>query len=223
MSHLIAACGKKPLSLRRLCGLLLLVWLASGCSTTPIVAPSEFPSPLLRKVPMTVGLYLSPELTEHVHTDTPPRGPKQEVHVGGASTSLFREFLTAQFQQLVLLDSPPGQGPARPGLDAVLAPVIKDVQIAAPQTDKDAFHEAWIQYQLQLLTADGQRITSWTLAAYGKHRGPAIGGGHASLTSAVSEAMRDAAAGMALLFRNGSALQQRVAAGASRSSASELP
>ena len=199
-----------------------LAWLLCACSTAPVVAPSEFPAPVLRKIDLSVGLVIDTALRTHVHVDKPPRGPTQEVQVGAASEALFREFLGAQFRQVEVLQARPASQPARPGLQAVLHPVIEDVQIASPRTDKDEFHEAWIKYRLQLLTPGGERITAWSIAAYGKHRGPAIGNSNASLTAAVREAMRDAAAGMALVFRDGQALRQRVR-GASPRAAGETP
>lgn len=186
------------------------LWL-SGCSTAPVVAPKEFPQPVLRAIALPVGLYLDPALTQYVHTDKPPRGPQQQVQVGPASQALFSEFLGAQFQSLVQLNQAPAPDAAPSGLRAVLHPVIEEVQISSPRTDKDEFHEAWIKYRLELLTPRGERITSWKIAAYGKHRGPFIGGGNASLTAAVREAMRDAAAGMALIFRDGAVIEQRLA------------
>lgn len=188
------------------------VVLLSACSTKPVVATAEFPTPVLQKVPVKMGLYMDESFRSYTHTDKPAKGSKQEVSVGSASRALFNEFLKAQFVTLTVLGQAPAPGRVPTGVEAVLQPMIREVQIASPTTDKDEFHEAWIKYQLRLSTPQGQELTSWDLSAYGKHRAAIIGGGNEGLTAAVREAMRDAAAGMALIFRDGNAFRARLAA-----------
>ncbi len=200
--------SRRHTGLMGLCVALLL----AACSTTPVVAPSKFPAPVLRKIPVNVALYMDEALRGHVHVDAPSGAATQEVRVGEASQALFTEFLSAQFQTLQMMTTAPGSGSAPAQTQAILQPQVEDVQISSPKSDKDNFHEAWIKYRLLLLTPQGKTITSWELAAYGKHRGDFIGGDHASLTSAVNEAMRDAAAGMALIFKDGDAIRQRIMA-----------
>lgn len=191
--------------------------LLAGCSTTPVTPPTEFPRPVLRRIPMSMGLYMDDAFRNYVHHDAPEKGAKQDVSVGPASRALFNEFLLAQFTQLYTISTAPSGQSVSPGVEAVLQPVVQDVQISSPQTDKDQFHEAWIKYRLRLLTPAGQELAAWDLAAYGKHRGATMGGTHAALTAAVRDAMRDAAAGMALIFRDGNALRARIAAASSAS------
>ena len=186
--------------------------LLAGCSTTPVTPPTEFPKPVLRKIPVAMGLYMDESFRTYVHHDKPDKGVKQDVSVGPASRVLFNEFLAAQFAQLHTVSVAPSGQSIAPGVEAVLQPVVQDVQISSPRTEKDDFHEAWIKYRLRLLTPSGQELAAWELAAYGKHRGAAIGGTHSALTAAVRDALRDAAAGMALIFRDGSALRARIAA-----------
>ena len=195
------------------------VLLLSACSTKPVVATTEFPTPILRKVPVNMGLYMDQAFRSYTHTEKPARGSKQDVSVGPASRTLFNEFLKAQFVTLTVLEQAPEPGRVPGGIEAVLQPVIQEVQIASPTTDKDEFHEAWIKYRLRLLTPQGQELTSWELSAYGKQRAAMIGGGNQGLTAAVREAMRDAAAGMALLFRDGNAFRARLATATAESAA----
>lgn len=204
---------------RRRCLARLAVCLAgivmlAACSTKPVVPSNEFPKPVLRKIPVNMGLYMDEAFVNYVHHDKPATGMKQDVSVGPASRALFSEFLTAQFTGLYTVAQPPGAQGAASGVQAVLQPVVQDVQIASPKTDKDQFHEAWIKYRLRLLTPQGQEITAWDLAAYGKQRGTTMGGVNSGLTAAVRDAMRDAAAGMALIFRDGTAFRARLAAAA---------
>lgn len=203
------------------------LWLAmalllGACSTTPVVAPSKFPKPVLRPVPVTMGLYMDPGFRTYVHHDKPVKAPAQDVSVGGASQALFTEFLSAQFASLVVLAAEPS-AKSPPSVQAVLQPVIQDVQIASPRNEKDEFFEAWIRYRLRLLTPQGQELTSWDLAAYGKDRAPTLGGINAGLTAAVNEAMRDAAAGMALIFRDGNAFRDRLLASAAAPGTAATP
>ncbi|MGH8516981.1 MAG: hypothetical protein ACREUE_05935 [Panacagrimonas sp.] len=190
-------------------GLVLL--LLAGCSTTPVTPPTEFPKPVLRKIPVSMGLYMDEAFRNYVHHDKPEKGARQDVAVGPASLVLFNEFLSAQFAQLRPVTVAPSGKAIAPGVEAVLQPVVQDVQISSPRTDKDSFHEAWIKYRLRLLTPSGQELAAWELAAYGKHRSSTMGSTNAALTAAVRDAMRDAAAGMALVFRDGNALRARIA------------
>jgi hypothetical protein len=186
--------------------------LLAGCSAKPIVPSNEFPKPVLRKIPVAVGLYMDDAFLNYVHHDKPAAGVVQDVSVGPASRAIFSEFLSAQFATLVTVQQAPGAQSETPGVQAVLQPTVQDVQIASPKAEKDQFHEAWIKYRLRLLTPQGQEITAWDLAAYGKQRGAKVGGTNSGLTAAVREAMRDAAAGMALIFRDGNAFRERLAA-----------
>jgi hypothetical protein len=177
-----------------------------ACSSAPVVAPSKFPTPMVRKVPANLALYFDPAFAAYVHHDKPEVGPKQDVNVGPASKALFTEYLVAQFARVVVVDKlPPAAMPA--GVEAVLVPQIEEVQIAAPKTKKEEFYEAWIRYRLHLVSLQGTEITSWELDAYGKHRGAAIGGSNEAWTLAVEDAMRDAAAGMALVFKDPAAFR----------------
>lgn len=177
-----------------------------ACSSTPVVAPSKFPTPMVRKVPANLAVYFAPAFATYVHHDKPEAGPKQDVNVGPASKALFTEYLSAQFARVVVVDRPPPAAmPA--GVEAVLVPQIEEVQIAAPKTKKEEFYEAWIRYRLHLVSLQGTEITSWELDAYGKHRGAALGGSNEAWTLAVEDAMRDAAAGMALVFKDPTAFR----------------
>lgn len=186
--------------------------LLAGCTAKPVVPSTEFPKPVLRKIPVAMGLYMDEAFVAYVHHDQPATGVVQDVSVGPASRALFSEFLTQQFATLRTVSQAPSPQGAAPGVQAVLQPIIQDVQIASPRAEKDQFHEAWIKYRLRLLTPQGQELTAWDLAAYGKQRGAKVGGVNAGLTVAVREAMRDAAAGMALIFRDGNAFRERLAA-----------
>lgn len=192
--------------------ILVAVALLAGCSSTPVTPPTEFPKPVLRRIPMSVGLYMDEAFRNYVHHDRPEKGARQDVAVGAASTALFNEFLSAQFTQLYSITKAPSGQTIAAGVEAVLQPVVQEVQISSPITEKDAFFEAWIKYRLRLLTPWGQELAAWELAAYGKHRATTMGGTHAALTAAVRDALRDAAAGMALIFRDGEALRARIRA-----------
>lgn len=184
--------------------------LLGACSAKPVVPAAEFPTPLLVPIPSTMGLYMDERFRGYEHVDKPPKGFEQKVAVGPASQALFTEFLRAQFASLQVLGTAPSEGAAATTVEAVLQPVIEDVQIAAPRSDKDEFHEAWIKYRLNLRDPRGRLLAAWEIAAYGKHRGSALGGTHAALTAAVRDALRDAAAGMALIFRDGPGFRQRL-------------
>lgn len=158
-----------------------------------------------------MGLYMDEAFRRYVHDDKPTtESLLQQVSVGPASQALFTEFLSAQFAKLIVLNQPPSAQTVAAGVEAVLQPVVQDVQIQSPHRKDDEFHEAWIKYRLKLMTPQGKELTSWELAAYGKHRGQFIGGTNTGLTAAVADAMRDAAAGMALIFRDGNGFRTRL-------------
>lgn len=186
--------------------------LLTACTAKPVIPSNEFPKPVLRQIAVPMGLYMDSTFVGYVHHEKPPDGVKRDVSVGPASRALFGEFLAAQFTPLVTVTQAPGPQAVTQGVQAVLQPVVQEVQIASPKTDKEEFHEAWIKYRLRLLTPQGQEITAWDLAAYGKQRGNAMGRTNVELAGAVRDAMRDAAAGMALIFRDGNAFLARLAA-----------
>lgn len=159
------------------------------------------PTPLVEKLPLTVGLYLSPELTTFVHEETIDEKSEWRLDLGPSQKMMFENLLTGMFRSVKLLKEPTGDAT----VDAVLSPSIDEFQMAIPKQTYSTFYEVWIRYQMKLTTKDGELLGEWPLTAYGNanardysfmqsEKEPA-------LRKAAYEALRDAMAFFTLQFR----------------------
>lgn len=152
------------------------------------------PVPLVESYPVTVGVYLPPELKDFEYNEKITNHGEFQVNLGDSQTVLFERVFKAMFADVRLLQEPE-QLPD--GLDGVLIPKVNEVQIAIPQQTRSDFYEVWINYAIDLKDADGKHIHSWSFAAYGKanrrnYTNP-MDRSNAALEHAADSALRDVA------------------------------
>ena len=90
-------------------------------------------------------------------------------------------------------------------VDGVIAPSIDKVQFAIPDQTGGDFYEVWIRYKLTLFDAGGNALGEWPLIGYGKaneRNFGQLGKQTPALHEATTWALRDAAAVLAIQFRD---------------------
>lgn len=173
----------------------------SGCGGASVAVPTEFPVPLVERVPVTMGVHLSPELRKFVHTEKLKNSGDWSIDLGDAQEPMFTNLATGMFAAMRFVNDPLAPGA---DVDAVLVPSISEVQFSIPTQTRSDYFEVWIRYHFQLLSNDGQTLADWDLTAYGKANQRNYGGLQGSqpaLQAAALSACRDAMAFFTVQFR----------------------
>ncbi|NNL99966.1 MAG: hypothetical protein HKO62_04390, partial [Gammaproteobacteria bacterium] len=161
---------------------LLLAFGAGITGCTPSVAvrvDSDVPEPLIEKYPVTVGVRYSDELADHTFIEASEERPDWTIATGASQTAMFDQLSKAMFERVARLDSDPTAV-----VDAVLEPVISDIQFATPGETRLEFFEAWIKYDIRLTEPSGELIGDWVITAYGRAPQALFKGKESGLTQA---------------------------------------
>ena len=191
------------LSLRRQARALVL-WLAgavllSACSAGTVAVEGSYPSPNIPPLPMTLGVYYSEALRNHVYTERTDAGKDEYlVNSGSSHIELFNTVLPAMFQQVVVLDDPATANER--GVDAVFIPNIDEFQLGMPQKTRLDSYEVWVKYNMRLTAPDGGYIADWVMTAYGKTPQATFGSAEGGINDAAVAAMRDLASNFSISF-----------------------
>lgn len=189
-----------PKSLTRLAALFLALTL-SACGVNSLVVNGSYPSPNIRPLPFTLGVYYDEELTNFTYVEYTETG-KEEYRIASGQThkQLFDSILPAMFERVVVLDDLAEAQSQR--VDAVFAPRIEEFQLALPQkTHLDAY-EVWVKYNMRLLGPDGAYIADWVVTSYGKTPTESLRSVEAGINDATVGALRDLGSNFTLTFAN---------------------
>lgn len=170
----------------------------TACTHT-LYIDSDFPTPLVEKLPQTVGVYYAPEFTSYQYKEESKDRTKWVIDSGDAQQSLFNTMMNGMFSNVVTLDGlPPWQN--RPTADIILAPTVEDFQYTLPRETKIKVYEIWVKYNVQVFTPDGNLLADWILTSYGKTPTGFMRSDDGALIQAIVVALRDAGANLALNF-----------------------
>lgn len=195
--------GSRPgpiFSLRALVPLWL-VLLCAGCSVSTITLDGNYPAPLTRKLPVTVGVYYPDALRNFSYVETNDESGEEQyiIRSGAAQVELFNTVLPAMFENVVQLDTLDTVG-ANPQLDAVFVPMLEEFQLGLPSKTKLDVYEIWLKYNMRLSKANGDYIADWVMTAYGKSPDENFQSVDDGVKDAATVAMRDLAASLSLGF-----------------------
>lgn len=173
--------------------------LLASCAANTINISGTYPSPLVRKIPITVGVYYPEELRNFSFTEIDDyTGDDQYiVNSGETQVELFNTVLPALFEQVVMLDSLEERSSE---LDAVFVPAIEEFQLGLPQKTKLKVYEVWVKYNMRLEKPEGEYIADWVMTAYGKSPTESFQSVDAGVQDATVVALRDLAASFTLGF-----------------------
>jgi hypothetical protein len=195
VSSMVSVVGAAVKRMATVCICILL----SSCAANTINITGSYPSPLVRKIPITIGVYYPEELRNFSFTEIDDyTGDDQYIVNSGASqVELFNTVLPALFQNVVMLDSLE----SRPtGVDAVFVPAIEEFQLGLPAKTKLKVYEVWVKYNMRLEKPEGEYIADWVMTAYGKSPTESFQSVDAGVQDATVVALRDLAASFTLGF-----------------------
>ena len=188
--------GRRSAKAVMLAGLLLLL---GACGVNSLVVEGNYPTPAVRKIPLTLGLYFDEELRNFLYIEYTETGQEEyRVASGQTHVQLFGSLLPAMFERVVVLDSMDDASDA--GVDAVFAPSIEEFQLALPQKTRLDAYEVWVKYNMRLLGPDGAYIADWVLTSYGKTPTENLLSAEGGINDATVSALRDLASNFTLSF-----------------------
>jgi len=199
---MLAVTGNNKMSGRRTAkavALACLLSLLSACGASSLVVEGSYPTPAVRKIALSLGLYLDEDLRNFLYIEYSETGQEEyRVSSGQTHVQLFGSLLPAMFDRVVLLDSM--DDAANAGVDAVFAPSIEEFQLALPQKTRLDAYEVWIKYNMRLLGPDGAYIADWVLTSYGKTPTENLLSTEGGINDATVSALRDLASNFTLTF-----------------------
>ncbi len=191
---------------------LLLVFLGLlslySCSTS-VTVDAPIPTPLVRQIDLSVGVYFPPTLVNFVYEESIPNQGSWRIDMGAQNLAFFRRMFSSMFAQVLEIpafDLPGGDDiDKKPvvlpdGIDALLVPEILKYGFLTPQISGLDFFSASIHYRLRVYDRDGNLAVNWVVVGYGKSPDSVFNSGKA-LAEATTLAIRDAGARIAIEAR----------------------
>ncbi len=163
--------------------------LLAGCSSSVTLDPPTIPTPLIDKIPASIGLRIPAEFESFVHTEEVLGRKHWKIDLGRSNAALFTQLFAYMFENVTLLD--PDDDASLLSIDALIEPSIDAFEFSVPNQTKTEAFAVWIRYRLKVYDNEGTLVANWPVSAYGKSQS---GGGTDALRRAAVLAMRDAAA-----------------------------
>jgi len=180
--------------LTQLWAALILLLVISGCSSsTSIQINSQFPKVLAEPKPIGAAILFNDNFINYSAQPT----KNISIDIGAAQQQLFTNVFTGLFShtQFIAPSEPVAQQ-----VSLVITPSVHEVQISTPSDNYLNVFEVWIKYNLVIKTADGEALTNWFIAAYGKTPDSSAKSKSAAIENATITAIRDAGAKLMLDF-----------------------
>lgn len=172
-----------------------------SCAASTITITGTYPTPLVRKLPITIGVYYPDELRNFSYTEIDDYSGKDQyiINSGMSQMDMFNTVLPALFESVVMLDSLE-EAQTRGNLDAIFVPAIEEFQVGLPDKTKLKVFEIWVKYNMRLSQANGDYIADWVMTAYGKSPQESFQSVDAGVKDAAFVALRDLAASFTIGF-----------------------
>ncbi len=189
---------------------LIALVLLSACSSKQVVVQGQFPSPLMTRLPLTLGVWYVEDFANHEFFDETKSKQESDwtVKTGQAQVQMWDTLLNGMFENLVHMQAKPGPDTISQGVDAVLIPHVEELQYAIPAHTHIKVYEIWMRYRFELVTASGAPIAEWSMTAYGKTPTAFLQSDEAAVNLAAVMALRDAGANFVVSFTRVPDVQQ---------------
>ncbi len=170
---------------------LLMCGLLSGCGSNVVLEAPTIPTPLINKIPASVGLRMPAEFEHFIHEEEIIGREQWSIDLGNSNAALFRQLFGFMFEEVTILNS--DDDPQDFAIDALIEPSIDAFEFSVPNQSKTESFAVWIRYRLRVFNNAGDEVANWPVSAYGKTEKQSIRGSQALQRAAIL-AMRDAAA-----------------------------
>ena len=155
---------------RRCLGRILLCAMGAavaGCASA-VVVESDFPTPLVEPLPVSVGLIFEQQLRDFIHAETLPPRATWTIDLGDANMAMLEPLFRSMFVNTRDVDELPLSTAEAAGIDGVLRSTLERFEFDVPFGERDEFVEVWMQYRFYLYETDGEVVAEWPVTGYGK-------------------------------------------------------
>ncbi|MEC8299469.1 MAG: hypothetical protein VXZ77_03645 [Pseudomonadota bacterium] len=175
--------------------------LLGACAPSDLVIEGSVPVPMIKKIPVQIGVYYPDAFRNFVHTETSEEIGDWQIDLGKQNADFFRSLFGSMFVEAVAIEKWGGDTSDGPiaNTQAVLVPRIKKYGFLTPFVSGLGFYSASIEYELTLYDDRGAAILSWAVVGYGKSEGKVFAKEEA-VEQATLLAIRDAGARIAIEF-----------------------
>lgn len=199
---------------------ILIFGLLAGCGSNVVLDPPTIPTPLIDKIPASVGLRMPPDFDAYVHEEEILGREDWSINLGSSNAALFQQLFSFMFEEVIILKA--DDDPAQFTFDALIEPSIDAFEFSVPNQSKTDAFAVWIRYRIRVFDSDGDEVANWPVSAYGKSETTTLGGSQALRRAAVL-AMRDAAALMIMNLDKATGISKMAAANIAMSESTMTP
>jgi hypothetical protein len=188
---------------------MLVLGLLAGCGSNVKLETPTIPTPLIVKVPASVGLRLPAEFQHYVHDEDIIGREHWSIDLGNSNAALFTQLFGYMFDKVTLVSAT--DDPKNLSIDALVEPSIEAFEFSVPNQSKTESFAVWIRYRIKVFDHHGTGVADWPGSAYGKSQTASVSGSEALQRAAIL-AMRDAAALMIMKLDEATGIGQLAAA-----------
>lgn len=163
----------------------------AGCGGAKISPMPVLPRALVDKVPVHVGVVITAEQRNYVHSET-RSGATWTVALGEGQRKLALDVLRATFNEVSEFANVDSARNAS-GVQALFEPITEQYSFATAQETGGGYVAVTIRYRINVLAPNGERYDSLTLTGYGTAMAEGLSSSE-PINVATQVAMRDAAA-----------------------------
>jgi hypothetical protein len=169
----------------------------AACGTVHIKPEASLPKPLIVPIDADVGLIIPKDARQYLDRET-RFGVDWKVDLGPGEVRLMRDVFKDLFSGVHELKDLEAARDV-PSLAAVFETRVEQYSFVTARENAGRYYAATIRYRINLYTAQGEKVDSYTLTGYGNSAPGGMSGG-APLARATRGAMRDAAAKFLVQF-----------------------
>jgi hypothetical protein len=198
--------GNHPVVRPLLALTLVAVCLVLSACNTSVTVEGSLPTPLVRKLPLNMGIYYPPAFRDFTHQEKIYEQGTWTIDMGTQNMEFFRGMFAAMFSQIVEIQElhiPTGDEVGAghvlvpENLDGIIVPEIAKYGFLTPQISGLKFFSASIHYRINIYDKAGNLAVNWVVVGYGKSPTSMFGDGDA-LKDATILAIRDGGARIAI-------------------------
>jgi hypothetical protein len=188
---------------------MLVLGLLTGCGSNVTLDTPTIPTPLIVKIPASVGLRMPADFEHYVHDEEIIGREHWSIDLGNSNAALFTQLFGFMFERVTLLSAT--DDPKQLPIDALIEPSIEAFEFSVPNQSKTESFAVWIRYRIKVFDQHGTEVANWPVSAYGKSQTASVSGSQALQRAAIL-AMRDAAALMIMKLDEATGIGQLAAA-----------
>lgn len=179
--------------MKRIVGLVLIVFLAGCSSSASVKISTVFPSVVSESKPINASILIEDSFATYV--GAPNKNTK--IDIGAGQINLLKSAFSGLFETVDFITS---LDQISPETDLIITPSVLEVQVSTPSENYLNVFEVWIKYNLEIKAADGTPITNWFMPAYGKTPDSFMASKENAIEQATVIALRDVGAKLMLDF-----------------------